>query len=81
MRILIIYPYCLEERVHEEDASVVPMGAYYVAALLKENNYDVEILNFYNLRKDSRRIKAILTEKNPDIIAFSILHANRWGAT
>lgn len=78
--ILIIYPYCLEERVHEEDANVVPMGAYYVAALLKENDYDAEILNFHSLRKDPQRIKEILTEKKPDIIAFSILHANRWGA-
>jgi len=55
--ILIIYPYCLEERVHEEDASVIPIGAYYVAALLKENGYEVEILNFHNLGEEPQRIK------------------------
>jgi hypothetical protein len=43
MKILLIYPYCLEARLHEEDVSIVPIGVYYIAAFLKENNYDVEI--------------------------------------
>ncbi len=79
MKILIIYPYCLEARVHEEDISVVPMGAFYVAALLRENHYDVEILNWYNFNREDQRIKDILAEKKPDMIGFSVLHANRWG--
>ncbi len=80
MKILLIYPYFLEDRVHEEEISVVPMGVYYVGAVLKENNYDVEILNWHNINKTSHDIiKETLIAKKPDVIGFSIMHANRWG--
>ena len=79
MKILLIYPYCLEPRLHAGDISVVPIGVYYVAAVLKENQYDVEILNWYNINQTPHRIEEILREKKPDVIGFSILHANRWG--
>ncbi len=79
MKILIIYPYCLEGRLHEEDISVMPIGAYYVGALLRENGHDTELLNFYNFNKAHEKIRAALEEKQPDVIGFSILHANRWG--
>ena len=79
MKILIIYPYCLETRRHVEDISVVPIGAFYVAAVLKENQFDVEILNWYNINQTPQKIEEILREKKPDVIGFSILHANRWG--
>ncbi|MBT8330696.1 MAG: cobalamin-dependent protein, partial [Deltaproteobacteria bacterium] len=62
-----------------EDISVVPQGLYYIAALLKKHAYDVEILNWYNINTRSEAIEAELKEKNPDVIGFSILHANRWG--
>ncbi len=55
------------------------MGIYYVGAVLKEDNYDVEILNWHGINKTPHLIEEILTEKKPDIIGFSILHANRWG--
>ena len=79
MKILLIYPYCLEDRLHTEDAGVVPIGLYYVGALLKENNYDVEILNWHDINKTPERINEAITKKKPDVIGFSILHANRWG--
>ena len=79
MKILLIYPYSIDKRIQKDDISVVPMGLYYIGALLKENHYDVEILNFYDLDKDSPIIRNILVEKKPDLIGFSILHANRWG--
>ncbi|MCD6295801.1 MAG: cobalamin B12-binding domain-containing protein, partial [Deltaproteobacteria bacterium] len=79
MKILLIYPYCLEDRLHAEDISVPPMGLYYVGAMLKENGFDVEILNWYNINKTPEKIKETLIAKNPDVIGFSILHANRWG--
>ena len=79
MKILLIYPYCLEDRRQTEDISVVPIGVYYIGAFLKENNYDVEILNWYDINKTPQKIQKALIEKNPDIIGFSILHANRWG--
>ena len=80
VKILLIYPYFLEDRVHEEEISVVPLGVYYVGAVLKENNYDVEILNWHNVNKASHEIiKETLIDKKPDVIGFSIMHANRWG--
>jgi anaerobic magnesium-protoporphyrin IX monomethyl ester cyclase len=80
MKILLIYPYFLEERPDYEDVSVVPIGVYYVGAVLKKHNYDVEVLNWHNINKRPEKIKQTLSEKNPDIIGFSVLHANRWGA-
>jgi radical SAM superfamily enzyme YgiQ (UPF0313 family) len=79
MKILLIYPYCLEDRLNAEDISVPPMGLYYVGAMLKENGFNVEILNWYNINKTPEKIKELLVAKNPDIIGFSMLHANRWG--
>lgn len=79
MKILLIYPYCLEHRLNAEDVSVVPIGVYYVGALLKENQYDVEIMNWHHLNKRPNKIREVLVEKRPDVIGFSILHANRWG--
>ncbi len=79
MKILLIYPYFLEDRIHEDDIAVVPQGLFYVGAVLKENDYDVEILNWHNINKTPEIIKQTLVEKKPDIIGFSILHANRWG--
>ncbi|MEA3429255.1 MAG: cobalamin B12-binding domain-containing protein, partial [Thermodesulfobacteriota bacterium] len=80
MKTLLIYPYCLEDRLHEEDVSFVPIGLYYVGALLEENHYDVEILNWHDINKTPEKIKETLIAKKADIIGFSILHANRWGA-
>lgn len=79
MKILLIYPYFLDERIHADDVQVVPIGLYYVGAMLKESRYDVEILNWHDINKMPLEIERILREKNPDIIGFSIVHANRWG--
>ncbi len=80
MNILLIYPYFLETRVRTaEDVRAVPLGVYYVASVLKENQYDVEILNWYNINKTPHKIREVLEGKKPDVIGFSILHANRWG--
>ena len=79
MKILLIYPYSIDKRIQKDDISVIPMGLYYIGALLKKKCYDVEILNFYDLDKDSPIIRSIIAEKKPDLIGFSIFHANRWG--
>ncbi len=80
MKVLLINPYCLEKRLQEDDISVVPIGLYYIGALLKENSYDVEILNWYDAKDNPEEVKDTLAEKKPDVIGFSVLHANRWGA-
>ena len=80
MKVLLIYPYFLETRVHTaEDVRAVPLGVYYVASVLKENQYDVEILNWYNINTRPHKIREVLAREKPDVIGFSILHANRWG--
>lgn len=80
MKILLIYPHCLEARIHAEDAAAPPMGLYYIGALLKSKGYDIEILNFQTLGGRPEAIEAVLREKQADVIGFSVLNANRWGA-
>ena len=79
MKILLIYPNCIENRLQAEDVRVVPIGLYYIGALLKENQYDTEILNWHDIHKTPHKIEETLREKKPDLIGFSIVHANRWG--
>ena len=79
MKILLIYPYCLDDRIQAEDVRVVPIGLYYIGALLKEHGYNVEILNWHDINKTPHKIEETLKEKKPDVIGFSIVHANRWG--
>ncbi len=80
MKVLLINPYCLEKRLDEDDISIVPIGLYYIGAVLKENSYDVEILNWYNINETPHLIEETFRIKKPDVIGFSVLHANRWGA-
>ena len=80
MKVLLIYPYFLHARVHSiEDIRVVPQGLHYIAALLKENQYEVEVLNWYNIHETPEMIETVLQNQQPTVIGFSILHANRWG--
>ncbi|MDR3554413.1 MAG: radical SAM protein [Syntrophobacteraceae bacterium] len=79
MKILLIYPYFLEERNEEEEISALPTGLYYIAALLLEQGYDTEILNFYRDGRNPQKIREILAQKNPDIVGISIFNANRLG--
>jgi len=80
MKILLIYPYFIEERMHDEDIKAVPMGLYSVGAVLKENHYDVEILDWHEINRTPEKVKEVLAKKKPDVIGFSVLHGNRWGA-
>jgi radical SAM superfamily enzyme YgiQ (UPF0313 family) len=80
MKILLIYPYFLNTRVYTaDDVRAVPLGVYYVAAVLKHARYDVEILNWHGIDTTPHKIRETLTQKKPDLIGFSILNANRWG--
>ncbi|BBO85244.1 hypothetical protein DSCO28_58100 [Desulfosarcina ovata subsp. sediminis] len=79
MKILLVYPYFIDSRMDEEDISAIPMGLFSIGAVLRANGYDVEILNAYNLGRKPYRIYQILGDRRPDVVGFSILHANRWG--
>ncbi len=79
MKVLLVYPYFIDQRINEEDVNAIPMGLYYVGAMLRANGYAVDILNACNLGSAPHRIYQVLGKKRPDIVGFSILHANRWG--
>jgi len=79
MKILLIYPYFLEKRLQMEDVQTVPIGLYYIGAVLKQNGFDVEILNWFDINLRPDEIEKTLREKKPAVIGFSIVHANRWG--
>jgi radical SAM superfamily enzyme YgiQ (UPF0313 family) len=80
MNIVLIYPPFLEQRVHEEEIAVPPIGLYYVGATLIEAGHTVEILNWHDRDTPPVRMEAALAAKEPDVIGISLLHANRWGA-
>ena len=65
MKILLIYPYCLEARLHAEEVSVPPLGIYYVGAMLKEHPYDVEILNWHDMHQRPQAIRDIPGQESP----------------
>ena len=66
MKILLIYPYFLNDRQDEAEKEVraVPIGLYYIGALLKDNQYDVEILNWYNINKTPEKIEETFLTRN-----------------
>ena len=80
MKILLIYPYFLEKRIDEQDIGAPPMGLYYVGAMLKKHGHAVDILNLNRQRLSDVEIKKEISKSAPDLIGFSILHGNRWGA-
>ncbi len=79
MKILLIYPYCLEDRINAEDSEVVPMGLFNVAAVLVAQGHEVQVLNWHHLRDDPAAARKVLASERPDVVGLSILHANRWG--
>jgi anaerobic magnesium-protoporphyrin IX monomethyl ester cyclase len=80
MKILLIYPYFIEERIRDEDVKAVPMGLYSVGAVMKENHYDLEILDWHEIKKSPEKVEEELRSKRPDVIGLSVLNGNRWGA-
>ncbi len=79
MKIIFINPYCLDQRIQDYDIRVPPIGVYYLAAFLIEKGHQCEIYNWYNIKGKVQKIEAALKNASPDVICFSILHANRWG--
>ena len=79
MRILLIYPYFLDRRLNPEDIQAPPMGLFHVAAMLKAHGCEVEVLNWHDCTIPREHMEGVLRERRPQVIGFSILHANRWG--
>lgn len=79
MNIVLIYPFFAVDRVHVENIEALPMGLHYLGALLKEQGHEVELLNWYNVKTTPYIIQEALAVLKPDLVGFSIFHANRWG--
>ncbi len=80
MRVLLIYPPCLEPRYTDLDHTYTPIGLYYLAALLIEQGFETRIINAYAEEIDRSKLEAILKEFKPDLIGFTVFNANRWAA-
>ena len=79
MKIFLVYPYFLDARLSAEDIQTPPMGLYYLGAALKEHGHEVDVLNWHDIQRTPDVIEATLRARKPDVVGFSILHANRWG--
>lgn len=44
------YPYFPEPRIHAKEIAAVPMGLYYIGALLKSQGHHAEILNWHSAK-------------------------------
>jgi radical SAM superfamily enzyme YgiQ (UPF0313 family) len=80
MRIALIYAPWLEARAHTEDVVHPPMGVWFLAAALAEAGHRVEVLNWHAEGRDLAAAEAALRELAPDLIGFTVLQANRFGA-
>ncbi|MCP4021912.1 MAG: radical SAM protein, partial [Desulfobacteraceae bacterium] len=80
-KILLVNPACLDERISSEDDRVVPIGLYYIGALLKANDYEVQILNLADRNENPLEVFSRALETFcPDVVGFSIVNPNRLNA-
>lgn len=79
MKILLISPYCLDQRVQDYDIKVVPQGLYYIGALLMEMGHEVKVLNWHDAAGQEVQITSFFEKEVPDIVGLSVMHASRWG--
>lgn len=81
-KIVLVNPACLDERISGEDARIVPIGLYYIAAQLLDKGFGTAILNLADLgsKNPADHFTRIITEQKPDIIGFSVINPNRWNA-
>ncbi len=95
MKVLFVNPACLDKRVTDQDALVVPIGLYYLAAQLMDKGISAPILNLAGLENQSGALSqpngenpppplALFTDaiqkEQPDIIGFSVTNPSRFNA-
>ncbi len=80
MKVLLIHPYFLFDRKHEDNVTAMPMGVYYLGAICKAEGHDVYCVNWSAPNIASKEIVDTLRNFHPDVVGFSIFHGNRWGA-
>lgn len=93
MKIFLVNPVCLDLRITDDDAMSVPIGLYYIGATMLEHGFEVELVNLAsqqvinsasnpiaNFNPHQRAVDYLLQRvesESPDIVAFSVLNANR----
>ena len=79
--ILLVNPACQDKRITDNDAKVVPIGLFYIAALLIENGYKANIINLANTLDDPLAVFTnFIEDQKPDIIGFSVTNPSRMNA-
>lgn len=82
MKLLFVNPVCLDTRITDADATVVPVGLYYLAAQMLDTGYEAAILNLAQADvKDPEAVFAAAVEsQHPDVIGFSVTNPTRFSA-
>lgn len=80
MKIALVYPYFLDPRLDPREIAVPPIGIYYLGAMLRAHGHGVEIFNWYDRAGEQDSLTRELAAWEPQVVGFSVLHANRWGA-
>jgi radical SAM superfamily enzyme YgiQ (UPF0313 family) len=80
MKIALVYPYFIDPRLDPREIAVPPIGIYYVGALLRANGHAVEVFNWHDRSGRPADLARELAAWGPQVVGFSVLHANRWGA-
>jgi anaerobic magnesium-protoporphyrin IX monomethyl ester cyclase len=82
MKLLFVNPVCLDVRVTDADATVVPVGLYYLAAQLLAAGFDAAILNLAqeDVADPENVFAAAVGSQQPDIIGFSVTAPTRFSA-
>lgn len=76
-KIFLVNPSCSDPRINPEDAMAVPIGLYYIGAVLMENGFTVHMLNLAQEHDPAAYLSWMLEKEQPGIIGFSVLAANR----
>ncbi|BBD09034.1 B12-binding domain-containing radical SAM protein [Desulfovibrio ferrophilus] len=79
-KVALIYAYWLEERTHTEDIRSVPIGTYAIAAACIQAGYEVRVFDWHGKRGFEDDMEAELRSFAPDVVGFTVLQANRFGA-
>jgi radical SAM superfamily enzyme YgiQ (UPF0313 family) len=58
----------------------MPIGSWYLAAHLMAHGHGAGVFHAQALRDCPERFSEILAQARPDLVGFSVLNANRWGA-
>ncbi|WDP87069.1 MAG: radical SAM protein [Desulfobacter sp.] len=92
MKILLVNPACLDQRITDDDAKIVPIGLYYLAAQALEQKMTANILNLADLgdappdpgqqgkANPLSVFKKYIKTEPPDIIGFSVTNPSRINA-